>query len=649
MSSPTFRVTACLTAGALLAFAPAPVSQSAAPFDLIVRHGTVIDGSGLPRFVADVGVTSGHITAIGNLSGRTAVNEIDAPGLMVTPGFINLHSHAEPLGLQTADNMLSQGVTTEILNADGSSPLDIAAQLRMLDSSGLALNVGAYAGFNSIWGSVVGGTDRRPTADEITRMQTLVTTNLQRGAYGVSAGLDYKPGYYATEQEVVAVVAPARLWRTNFPNHDRVTPQTQFSARAAVQETMRIGEQAGLVPVITHMKVSGRERGSASVVLGQMSENSARGLYTAADVYPYLSGLTGLGALTIPAWAVNGGPVEMRKRFADPELRQRIVQETDETIAARFTGPDGILVLSTRRTLSDYMKEFGTTSPAEAIVRILGSDSPAAILGFGQEDDLVKILQYPTAAISCDCGATSGPTGHPRNYGTFPRVLGRYVRQQHVLTWENAIRKMTALPATIAGMVDRGYLAVGMVADITVFDTATVMDHATFEEPGLRSDGIRHVVVNGKVTLRDGAITGEHAGRALYRASWMPSRPMTAPAAHRLQVSGLFTPIDGAAPTHRIAVRLAQAAGARQARGTFRAAALSGGNVLQGLAFGVLQTGPGWASVTGVANVAQRGQRAFTLTVEDADPHVAGHPRTIAIESDGLPTIRGTVHQAQHR
>ncbi|MBC7896487.1 MAG: amidohydrolase family protein [Cytophagaceae bacterium] len=633
-----------LLAGLASAFTPQGAGQPAA-FDLVILRGTIIDGSGARRFTGDIGVIDGRIAAIGDLSARRTSATIDARGLFVTPGFINLHSHATSLGLRVAENMLSQGVTTEFLNADGGGALDIVPQLRMLDSAGLALNVGANIGFNSVWSTVVGNADRRPTADEIARMQKMIADNLENGAFSVSAGLDYKPGYYATEAEVVQVLEPARKWRTNFPNHDRVTPETKFSARAAVQETMRIGERAGLVPVVTHMKVSGRERGSARVILGQMRANTARGVYTAADVYPYLSGLTGLGALTIPAWAVDGGIVEFRKRIADPAQRQRIVAETDETIAARFTGPDGILVLSTRRRLSDYMKEFGTTSPGEAIVKIMETDTPSAILGFGQEDDLVKIMQYPAAAISCDCGATTGATGHPRNYGTFPRVLGRYVREQKALTWEDAIRKMTALPATISGLVDRGYLAVGMAADITVFDTATVIDHATFEEPGLKSDGIRHVVVNGQVAFRDGATTGVRAGRTLRREAWMPSRPMTsATTARRFSLRGRFTPVGETEPTHAVVIALTQAAGARRATGTFTSTSLKDGTVLAGKSYGVVQVAKGWTSVTGRSTwTPTNEERAFTLTVDQSDPHAAGSGRTVTFEVSGAPPVRGTI------
>ncbi|MBL8958508.1 MAG: amidohydrolase family protein [Gemmatimonadetes bacterium] len=636
-----FARLAALTALALLA---SPAGQPQPDLDLIIRHGTIVDGSGGRRFTGDVGVRGDRIVAIGNLATRRAAREIDARGLMVTPGFINLHSHATAPGLRVAENMLSQGVTTEILNADGSSPLDIKAQLQMLDTAGLALNAGAAIGFNSVWSSVVGATDRRPTADEMAKMQGLIQSNLEAGAYAVSSGLDYKPGFFATEAEVVQVVSPARKWRTNFPNHDRVLPETRYSARAAVQETMRIGEQAGMVPVITHMKVSGRERTQGHVVLGEMAAYTKRGVYTAADVYPYLSGMTGLADLTIPGWAQNGGPIEMRKRFADPEQRKRIIAETDETMLGRFTGPQGVLVLGTGKTLADFMTEFGTTSPADALVRILEKSSPRAILGFGDESDLVKILKFPSAAVSCDCGATNGSTGHPRNFGTFPRVLGRYVREQKHLTWEEAIRKMTALPATIVGMVDRGYLAVGMHADITVFDTATVIDHATFESPGLKSEGIRHVVVNGTVTYRDGQLTGEKAGRALYRASWMPSRPMTAHAAQRrLAAAGLATPIgDGGVPL-RLSMTLSQAAGTRRATGVLRLTDPASGDVMEATTLGVLQVGSRWGSVSGLMKRRSSGEeRPFVLTYERADPFVDGSPQTVTL-STGTDLVRATL------
>ena len=219
-----------------------------ATFDVIIRHGTIVDGTGLPRFRGDVGIAGDQIAAVGDLSASRSALEIDATDLFVAPGFINLHSHAVPAALPTAANMLTQGVTTEIVNADGGGPAVISDQLARLADNGLAENVGAYAGFNAVWASVVGSSDRRPSAAEIDRMRALLRDNVAAGAWGVSAGLDYKPAYYATTAEVIRVVSVAAPWRTNFPNHDRLTPDGGYSSRAGIAETLAIGEQAGLVP-----------------------------------------------------------------------------------------------------------------------------------------------------------------------------------------------------------------------------------------------------------------------------------------------------------------------------------------------------------------------------------------------------------------
>jgi N-acyl-D-aspartate/D-glutamate deacylase len=496
-----------------LAFA---VVQAPPAFDVIVRGGTVLDGTGAPRRRADVGITGDVITRIGDLSGARATTEVDATGLYVSPGFINIHSHATPAGLRTAVNMLTQGVTTEIVNADGRSPLDIAGQLAGLGASGLAVNVGAQAGFNSIWASVMGQSDRRPTSEEVTRMRALLTTCLQAGAWGISGGLDYKPAYFARTDEVVQVLEAARPWRTNFVNHDRVTPESGFSSRAGMEETIAIGARAGVLPVITHMKVQGHEQGSADVILGRMRESEARGTPVAADAYPYLAGQTNLSALIIPGWAQDGGREALLQRLADPALRQRIVQEAEEAMDKRFGGPASVAFPAEGRTLPDVMQAMQVRA-GEAVVRLLEERERGIIARFGIEADLVKILQYPSTSVACDCGAVDGGATHPRYHGSFPRVLGRYVREQQALTWEDAVRKMTGLPATTIGMTDRGVLEVGKAADVTVFDPRTIIDHATFEQPTRPSDGVRAVIVNGRLALRDGAPTGAQGGRPLVR------------------------------------------------------------------------------------------------------------------------------------
>ncbi len=582
-----------------------------ARFDLIIRGGTVVDGTGAPRYRADVAIAGGSIARVGDLGDARAEREIDARGLFVAPGFINIHSHATPDGLVTARNVLTQGVTTEILNADGSGPLDLGAQLASATERGLAVNIGANIGFNSVWTQVVGQTDRRPTAAEVERMRGLVAAGLTAGAWGVSAGLDYKPAYFAQTEDVVRVVDVARSSRTYFANHDRVTPESGFSSLAGMAETIDIGARTGITPLITHMKVQGHEQGRAGVITGQMRQATDRGVYTAADVYPYLAGQTGLVAFTIPAWAQDGGRNAMLERFLEPALRARIVQEAEVAMDKRFGGPANVYLPDRRQTLEAVMREMQVPA-GEAVVRLLERGSPGIIAYFGIEADLVAILQHPTASVSCDCGAVARDAAHPRYYGTFPRVLGRYVREQKALTWEDAVRKMTGLPAATIGMVDRGLLGAGMAADVVVFDPATVIDRATFEVPTRLSEGIRYVVVNGRLALADGAVTDERAGIALRRTPHMPARPMNTGEARRTGPRSTTGP-------DAVAVDVTQAAGARQAVGTFRLSQAASGVALEMTEFGTLQTARNWASFTGRGRLRPGAPEASVTVILDGD------------------------------
>jgi len=610
-------------------FARAQVAR----YDTIVRGGTVVDGTGIARYRADVGIVNGFVARVGDLSGAQAETVIDATNLFVAPGFINIHSHASPDALPTAENMLTQGVTTEIVNADGGGATDITRQLGEWAQNGLAVNLGAYIGFNSAWAAVMGPADRRATPEDIARMRAVILDGLEHGAWGVSAGLDYKPAYYAQVEEVARVVEAAAAWRTNFPNHDRLTPESNFSSKVGVGETLAVGEKAGLVPVVTHMKSQGHEQGGAPRLLAMMDASTKRGSYTAADAYPYLAGQTGLGALTVPAWAQDGGRDAMLKRFADPALRPRIVKETEDAMNARFGGAEGVYLPAVKRELVDIAREMNV-SAGEAVLRILEQRNETGIMRFGSEADLVKILQYPATSMACDCGATLNTRQHPRAWGSFPRVLGRYVREQHVLTWEDAIRKMTALPANTIGMADRGYLAPGMAADITVFDPNTIVDHATYEEPARLSEGVRYVFVNGVVALRGGAATGDRGGQVVTRTAHMPSRPMNpVSAARKLSVKGTT---EGQS---RVAIDIAQPAGAARARGTFAVLAPDGG-VLEGSDIGVLQTTRDWSAFTALAQRRGSAERVAVLViVEQADPFVGRRERTVTVRTgDQLTT-----------
>jgi len=616
------RATSCLL---LMASAVVAAQPTATGVDVVIRNGTVIDGGGGPRVRADVAIAGGAVVRVGLLDGMRGGVEIDATGLYVAPGFINIHSHATPEGLASAVNMLTQGVTTEIVNADGGGPLDLDAQLADLERRGLAVNAGANIGFNSAWAEVVGLDDRRPTADEIARMQGLITAGLTAGAWGVSAGLDYKPAYFARTEDVIQVVEAARSWRTLFTSHDRLTPESGFSSQVAMAETLAIGARTGTAPVITHMKAQGHEQGTVEVTLTRMRDASARGVHAAADVYPYLAGQTGLVAFTVPGWAQDGGREAMLKRFADAAQRARIVAEAEAAMQARFGGPAGIYLPLLQKQLTDVMRER-QVGAGEAVVRLLEEGSPGIIARFGSEADLVKILQYPATSVSCDCGAVVGASAHPRYYGTFPRVLGHYVREQGVLTWEDAVRKMTGLPAATVGLVDRGLLAAGMAADVVVFDPATVIDHATFEAPMRPSVGVRHVLVNGRFALRDGVATGEHAGVTLRRARHMPSRPMNGREARTLRARAT-------SPQGTVEIDVRQDRDATRASGTVRLRASGGVTVLQMTEFGHLQAAEGWASVTGMARTGAAGPLHQALVVVDGDTVLA---RAGAIDYRGV-------------
>lgn len=585
----------CLRVCVLTVAIGAAVSAQQPPrYDLILQGGTIVDGTGAPRFRGDVAVAGGVIAAVGDLGGATAAEIVDVTGLYVAPGFINLHSHPTPGGLERAENMLTQGVTTEILNPDGGGPVDVAGQIATLEQGRLAVNVGANVGFNALWSSVVGQDDRRATPDEVERMRARLVAALEAGAWGVSAGLDYKPAYFATTEEVIAVVSAAAPWRTNFTNHDRLTPESNYSSRVGVAETLAIGRRAGLVPIVTHMKAQGHEQGTGQALIDLIQQSAAPGSVAAADVYPYLAGQSGLGALIIPGWAQDGGRERMLERFKDPALRAKAIAESEQAMRLRFGGPEGVFVTGIDKELTTLMAEMGGVSAGEAVIRVLEEANRGAILRFGREDDLVAILQGPTTSVACDCGAVDRPASHPRFWGSYPRVLGRYVREQGHLTWEDAVRKMTGLPAATIGLVDRGLVSVGHAADLTVVDPATVIDHATFQQPNAPSTGIRHVLVNGRFALRDGRVTGEQAGRALRRTAMMPSRPMNGREARALVARGRVGDVS-------IDVDLSQPPGVREASGRLRLT--RDDRTVEAAAVGAIQSWGGWTAVTALAFV----------------------------------------------
>lgn len=596
--------------------APAAAQSRTEPdLDVILRSGTVIDGTGSARYVADVGVADGHIVRVGDLEDHSADTEIDASGLVVAPGFIDVHSHGATAALRQAKSSLTQGVTTEILQPDGGGSTNVSAALS-IEEGGLGINVGAYIGFNSVWGEVVGSEDRLPTRDEVASMQDLVVRGLKDGAWGVSSGLQYTPATYASTDEVISVVESARPWRTNFPNHLR---SEENEVVEATEETIEIGERAGLVPVMTHMKVGGPDNwGKSEQTVGLIQDAIARGTYTAADVYPYLASQTGI-QIRVPDWAQEGGREAMLERFKDPALREEIARVIEAEVLERANF-DGVYFPTKQQTLAEIAGEMGVGA-GEAVIRILENDGNLpAITHFGVEEDLRRIMQNPTTAIASDGGATTSNATHPRRYGSQPRVLGRHVRELGYITLEDAVRKMTGLPATMIGMVDRGFLAPGMVADITVFDPETVIDRATFDEPRQFSHGIEHVLVNGHLALRDRELTDVQAGKALRRGASMISRPMTGSDPVRASARGYLEPVGEEGDRCPVQVTFDATSDATRTNGTFVLNDRGNGVTFRGTELSMVQVADGWATITGRGKIAgEDGDRSFHVILDEKD------------------------------
>jgi N-acyl-D-aspartate/D-glutamate deacylase len=484
----------------------------------------------------------------------------------------------------------------------------------------------------------MGPSDHRPSAAEISKMSELVRQGLQQGAWGISAGLDYKPAYFATTDEVTKIVESGAPWRTNFPNHERIMPP-QFSSRAGIAETILIGSRSGVAPEITHIKAQGREQGKGPEIVALMTDASRAGHYTPADVYPYLAGLTGLQDLLIPGWAQDGGPIAMRSRFNDPELRARIARESEAAMDARLTGgPKGVQLLQLNKSLVDVMNAE-QVGAGEAVIRTLeaaGDRELYALLQFGVEADLEAFLRYDGTAIACDCGATLLKLTHPRAYGTFPRVLGRYVREKQILTWEQAVAKMTGLPASTIGMVDRGVLNVGMRADVTVFDPTKIIDRSTYTQPSLMPEGVNEVLVNGRSEWHAGRATGSASGSVVFRSRHMPTRPLDSLGdRHARAVAAMILTdvVDGKAKgRYRLNLDVAQSASNSKAAGTVVIESGAGDPLIEILEFGELQRSDRWLALSGIARWAGKIE-PINLILDAADPDADHESAALIVDS----------------
>jgi len=516
--------------GAALLVVAAP-SLSAQDYDLILRNGRVVDGSGSPWYLADVAVRGGLIVEVARSMPGTAPREIDVEGRVIAPGFIDVHSHGGGgiFEVPTADNYIHQGVTTLIAGPDGSSALPVGPWLDSLAALPRTVNMGTMVGQGTIRTRVMGPVDRAATPEELGRMRALAEEAMRDGALGLSTGLFYVPGTFTPTEEVIELARVVGRLGGIHKSHMR---NEAAGVVESVRETIRIGEEGGLPTQVTHHKVIGPGYwGASTETLRLVDEARARGVDVTIDQYPYTASATSIQAALLPAWALEGGMQRARERLADPALRARIRDESARIIELERGGgdPDNIVLSScgwdaslAGRTLRDVMEmrglEMSLHGAADAAFWITEQGGCGGIFHAIGEDDLVRIMRHPATMVASDGDVIvfGRARPHPRSYGTFARVLSEYVRERGVLSLEEAVRKMSAFPAQRMGLLDRGLIRPGMVADIAVFDPATVRDLATFEDPHQYAEGFSLVVVGGEIVLEGGRITDARPGRVLY-------------------------------------------------------------------------------------------------------------------------------------
>ncbi len=524
-------------------------------YDLLLKNGTIYDGTGAPGYLADVGVAQGHIVALGNLSDE-ASETIDVSSLAVAPGFIDLHTHSDASFLidKEAQSKVRQGCTLELTGNCGMSfcaPLlgearrigadRLAAYgaqdlldwtrfeeyLERLEQAGSTLNLATQVGHGTVRSCVMGFDDRAPTPEELDRMRELVAESLDAGALGFSTGLYYAPGSYARTDEVVVLSREVAKRDKLYSTHMRDESDFSIGLFGSVEESLAISRLSGVRLQISHLKCVGPATwGNAPELLERIDKARAEGLNVAADQYPYTANSTNLAGAVFPRWAQVGGRSTTIARLDEEEFCSRLREEIRANFDRRG-GADMVVVASypphtafEGMSLSQIAEEL-KCDPMDAAIRLYRESETPIIAHSLQEDDVIVIAGGAWVAVGSDGssikteGALSAGKPHPRSYGTFPRFLARYVREQAVVTLEEAIRKMTLLPASRLGLTQRGRIAPGMWADLAIFDPDTITDTATFESPHSYAAGMPHVVVNGVPVVKDGVFTGATPGKVL--------------------------------------------------------------------------------------------------------------------------------------
>ncbi|HRH43668.1 MAG TPA: D-aminoacylase [Pyrinomonadaceae bacterium] len=529
-------------------------------FDVIIKNGTIYDGSGGKPFKADVGINGDKVTTIGNLSKAKAKTVVDANGLAVAPGFINMLSWSTESLIADPRSMgeLKQGITTQIMGeGESMGPWNdrlkklmtdsqgdfkfkiewttLAEYLQYLENRGISQNVASFVGATTIRQNVIGDEDKSPTPEQMEQMRDLVRKEMEAGALGIGSSLIYAPAFYAKTEELIEMCKVAAKYRGKYISHMR-SEGNQFVE--AVEELLRISREAKIPAEIYHLKAAGKDNwAKMDKVLAMVEAARKKGMKITADMYTYPAGATGLDA-SMPPWALSGGYEELFKRIQDPVIRKKILEEMRtpsdkwENLRLSAGSPDRVLFSGfksdklkpyTGKTLAEVAKMRGT-DPENTVLDLVFEDKSRVdtIYFLMDENNIRKQVKYPWVSFGSDA-ASQAPEGvflksnpHPRSYGNFARLLGKYVREEKVISLQEAIRRLTSLPATNLELDRRGFLKKGYFADVVIFDPDTITDKATFEKPHQYSVGVRDVFVNGVQMLKDGEHTGKFSGRALW-------------------------------------------------------------------------------------------------------------------------------------
>ena len=529
-------------------------------YDIIIKGGRILDGTGNPWFYGDIGIKNGKILRIGKLRSDTAEEVIDARGCIVSPGFIDMHSHSDfvPLINPYMESKVRQGITTEVIGNCGfsaaplndflreqileTSPMLREANLKLewesmaeyietVQQNGVSLNLAPLVGHGTLRAFVMGYEKRKPTSNELEEMKHLLAESLEQGAFGMSTGLIYPPSCYAETEEIIELCRIVAEYGGIYASHIR---GEDYRLLDSVREAIEIGEKAGVPVEISHHKAAGRENwGKVKESLKIIEEARSRGVEVTCDVYPYTAGSFGLDSV-LPPYAHEGGVKKMLEKLKDSEFRRKLKEDMikgvdDWRSFVKIIGWENIMISYCKghpeyegKMISELAKQKNI-DPFDFVFDLIIEEKASArvVLFSMSEEDMRTVLKSPFSMIGSDSsaratyGILSAGKPHPRAYGTFPRVLGKYVREEKVLTLQEAIRKMTSFPAQKLGLKDRGLIKEGMWADITIFNPEKIIDRATFIEPHQYPEGIEYVIVNGKIVIENGEHTKEKPGKVL--------------------------------------------------------------------------------------------------------------------------------------